>query len=203
MSTDRKLPVVTISREYGAGGRTIAKGLSEKLGIPWYDRDFVIKTAQESGYSIEDIEKEGEQMSSGSRFLNSVLNNAAPYSSSHDGIFQAQKQAILDLAKSPCIIVGRCANFILREAHVKTFDIFLYADIELRIKRAGELAENNEMDLRRYVEKIDAQRDNYYLNYTHHAQGDYHLYDLCLNSGILTTEQNVALITQMIEDTLN
>lgn len=199
MSENKKIPVITINREYGAGGRTIAKGLAKKFDIPWYDRDFVLKTAKESGYSIEDIDKEGERLSSGSRFLNTVLNNSAAYASSHDGIYEAQKHVILDLSKQPCIIVGRCANFILREANIPAFSVFLYADLELRIKRAGELAENGSMELRRFVEKVDTQRDNYCRNYTHHSMGDYHLYDLCLNSGLMSMDDNVELIASMIE----
>ena len=201
MSTEKRIPVITINRQYGAGGRTIARGLSEKSGIPWYDKDFVKKTAAESGYSEEDIQAEGEQLSSGSRFLVSILSNSAAYFSSHDGIYQAQRKVILDLAKSPCIIVGRCANFILREEHIPAFSIFLYADEELRIRRAGELKENGGMELRKYVEKIDAARDIYYRNYTHHDIGDYHLYDLMLNSGRMNTAENVDAIAQMVEKT--
>lgn len=193
-----RIPVITISREYGAGGRTIARGLAKEFDIPWYDKDFVAKTAEKSGYSVEDINREGERLSKGSRFLNSVLNNSASYTSSHDGIYEAQKKVILDLSKEPCIIVGRCANFILREANVPAFSVFLYADEELRIRRAGELAENGDMELRRFVNKIDTQRDNYCRNYTHHAMGDYHLYDLCLNSGRMSMEENVALIAKMV-----
>ena len=200
MNTEKKLPVITIDREYGAGGRTVAKGLSQRFDIPWYDKDFVLNTAEASGYSVEEISKEGEQLSSGSRILNSVMNNSAAYSSSHDRIFEAQKKVILNLAKSPCIIVGRCANFILREAGIPAFSIFLYADMELRIRRAGELAENGSINLRKYVEKIDAQRDNYCRNYTHHSLGDYHVHDLCLNSGRMSMEQNIDLIAQMIEN---
>ncbi|MGI6107218.1 MAG: AAA family ATPase [Lachnospiraceae bacterium] len=200
MSTEKKIPVITINRQYGAGGRTIAKGLAEKFGIQWYDRDFVRKTAEQSGYSEEDIREEGEQMSQGSRILESVLNNAAPYTSSRDEIYRAQRQVILDLAKEPCIIVGRCANFILREEHIPAFSIYLYADIELRIRRAGELQENGTMELRRYVEKVDANRDTYYRKYTHHSIGDYHLYDLMLNSGRMSMEENIDAIAKMVEN---
>ena len=73
--SEKKYPVITISREYGAGGRSVAKGLSEKLGIPWYDNDFVKLTAEQSGFSEETIKNEGEEISSLSRALDSVLNN--------------------------------------------------------------------------------------------------------------------------------
>ena len=71
-----KYPVITISREYAAYGRTIAAGLSDRLGIPFYDKDFVKETAKQSGYSEEDIVREGEDMSPASKFMNSLLNNA-------------------------------------------------------------------------------------------------------------------------------
>ena len=108
-----KYPVITISREYAAYGRTIAAGLSSRLGIPFYGKDFVKETAKQSGYSEEVIVREGEDMSPASKFMNSLLNNANAYSSSYDGIYKAQKEVILNLAQKPCIIVGRCADHIL------------------------------------------------------------------------------------------
>jgi cytidylate kinase len=199
MSSQSGLPVITISRQYGAGGRTIARGLSARFDIPWYDKDFVAETAAKSGYSEEDIRQEGEQLSAGGRFLNSVLNTSAAYSSSHDGIFLAQKQVIMELSASPCIIVGRCADYILKEAGIFRFSLFLYADLPFRLARARQLHENGGMDLRKYVEKVDSQRDTYYRNYTHRSLGDFSLYDLCLNSGRMSMDDNIEFIAQMIE----
>ena len=105
-----KCPVITISREYGALGRTLADKLSERLGIPYYDRDFVNKTAEQSGYDVEEVKRDSEELKPSSKVLNSILNSAVSYSSSHDAIFKAQKEVVLELAKSPCIIVGRCAD---------------------------------------------------------------------------------------------
>ncbi len=198
MASDKNIPVITISRQYGAGGRTIAKALSQSFDIPWYDKDFVARTAASSGYSEEDIRREGEQLSAGGRFLNSVLNNSAAYASSHDGIFQAQKKVILDLAGSPCIIVGRCANFILREAQIPVFSIFLYADLAFRVRRAEELAEYGSMDVQKFVEKVDAQRDTYCRYYTKHALDDFTLLDVCLNAARLPMEENARVLAEMI-----
>ena len=77
MASDKNIPVITISRQYGAGGRTIAKALSQSLDIPWYDKDFVARTAASSGYSEEDSRGGGEQVAAGGRFLESVLDNSA------------------------------------------------------------------------------------------------------------------------------
>ncbi len=192
-------PVITISREYGAGGRTVAKGLAEKLGIPWYDKDFVKEAAKESGYSVEDIEREGEELSHASRIMNSILNNAVSYTSSHDGIFRAQIAEVLKLSASPCIIVGRCSNLILRDAGVPSFDIFLYSDLEHRMQRAAELAENDGMDLKKYIAKRDTLRETYYQNYTHHELGDYHDYDVSINTGKIGMQATIELLASMIQ----
>ena len=108
---EKRLPVIAINREYGAGGRALASILSEKLGIPYYDRDFVQKTIEESGYEKEDVEREGEEMSKSARVFNNILNSAVSYKSSHDEIYKAEKKVILELAKSPCIMVGRSATY--------------------------------------------------------------------------------------------
>lgn len=192
------LPVITISREYGAGGRSIARGLAERLGIPFYDRDFVKKTAEESGYSEEDIRREGEQMSRMSKFMNSFLNNAAVYESSYDGIFQAQKKVILELSESPCIIIGRCSNVILRQAGIPSFNIYLYADTAHRVKRAEELAENGTMDIERYIAKRDELRHTYYRTYTGHAMGYCSDYHICLDTGMIGYEKAVDILAEIL-----
>lgn len=197
---DKKYPTITISREYGAGGRSIAKGVSERLGIPFYDRDFVKKTAAKSGYSVEDIEKEGENMSHAGRLMNDFLNNAVSYTSSHDGIYQAQKATILELANEDCIIIGRCSNIILREAGIPSFDVFLHADLLHRMKRAAELNENTDptLDLKKYVERRDDLRETYYKSYTGHVMGDYHDYDISLDTGNLGYDTCVDLLSDLI-----
>ena len=197
---DKKYPTITISREYGAGGRSIAKGVSERLGIPFYDRDFVKKTAAKSGYSVEDIEKEGEKMSHAGKLMNDFLNNAVSYTSSHDGIYQAQKATILELANEDCIIIGRCSNIILREAGIPSFDVFLHADLLHRMKRAAELNENTDptLDLKKYVERRDDLRETYYKSYTGHVMGDYHDYDISLDTGNLGYDTCVDLLSDLI-----
>lgn len=192
------MPVITISREYGAGGRSIAKGLSKKLGIPWYDRDFVRLTAKRSGYSEEEITDEGETISDSTRFLNSILNNMAAYTSSHDAIYRAQKEAILELAKSPCIIVGRCSNKILREAGIPSFDVFLHADPAIRIKRAEALVPEDVSNVAKFVEKVDEQRDNYYKLYTGSLRNQAQDYTVCLDTGIVDYDSCIEVLAQMI-----
>ncbi len=177
---EKRLPVITISRQYAAYGRTIARMLSERLDIPFYDRDVIRQTAKESGYSEEDIQKEGEAMSRASKFMNNLLNNASVYTSSYDGIYWAQRDVILKLAEKPCIIVGRCADYILKEAGIPAFKIYLYADLEDRIRRAAELEENKGEDLRKIVPRRETLREVYYKQYTGQDMGVCSNYNICL-----------------------
>ena len=191
--------VITISREYAAYGSTVAKALSKKLGIEYYDKDFVRMTAKASGYSEDDVSREGESLSSRNRFINSFLSTTA-YNSSYDEIFLAQKEVILALAKEPCIMVGRCANMILREAGIKTFDIFLHADHEFRRAHALELNENGKMDIDKYIDRVDHWRRTYYHAYTGHEMGDSHDYDLTIDIGKIGVERTIDLLISLIGD---
>ena len=195
---DGKL-VITVSRQYGAGGRSVARGLSEHFGIPFYDNDFVKKTAEESGYSVEEVQAEGESISRGAIILNKVLNNASSYTSSHDAIFLAEKKVIIELAQQPCIIVGRSANLVLEEAGIDSVDIYLYADAEHRLKRAAELQENEGMELKKYVEKRDHMREMYCRNYLGKDMKDSTNYDICVNTGLFSMEQTIKSLIELIE----
>lgn len=199
MSVELKYPVITIGREYGAGGRTIAAALSEKLGIPYYDKDFVVKTAKESGYSEDEIDKEGEQMNHMNEFMNSLLNNSAAYTSSFDAIYNAQKNVIMNLAKSPCIIVGRCADYILRKAGVEAFNIFLFADLDKKVARAAELPENKDIhDIKKTVLKRDELRNTYYKHYTGEDMRYYKQYDICLDTGVIGIDKCVDILVNVL-----
>ena len=186
--------VITIHRQYGAGGRSLARALSEKFGIPWYDKDFVRETVRVSGYSEEEVESDSEELSGSDKLLDSILGSAATYTSPHLEIWKAQKEVILKLAESSCIIVGRASNIILQEAGVDSLDVFLYADIEKRIPRAHELTGHKEKDIRAYIEKVDKKRANYFKTYTKKAIDDYHNYDLMLNTGLLSKAECVDII---------
>ena len=199
MSEEKELPVITISRTYAAYGRTVAQELSKRLGIPVYDKDFVKETATKSGYSEEDIAREGEQMSRISKFMNSLLNNATVYTSSYDGIFRAQKEVVLDLAQKSCIIVGRCAEHILTEAGIPCFRVFLYADDQTRLKRAAELDENNGMEPKKVLVKRDQLRNTYYKHYTGKEMGISENYDISINTGKIGLEKTIEILCDILQ----
>lgn len=196
--SERKYPVITISREFGAGGHSIARVVSERLGIPYYNRDFAKQAAARSGYSQEDIDREGENLSRSARLLDNILNNSAGYFSSHDAIYQAQKELILQFAaEQDCIIIGRCSNLILRNAGIPSLDIFLHADVNLRTEHIQKLGLNGKEDPRKYLTKMDNLRETYFKTYTKHELGTYHDYDLCLDTGTLGYDNCIEIITSL------
>ena len=193
------MPVITINREYGAGGRSLAAVLSEKLGIPYYDRDFVKKTMDESGFDEADVEREGEELSRSSQMIDHFLSGTVPYSSSHDAIFQAEKKVILELSKSPCIIIGRCANRILDEAGIDNISIYLHAPMEKRLKRAEELAEYGETKPEKFLEKRDSQRRTFYKQYTGRDITDASNYTFCFDVGKVSIPACADIVMKLIE----
>lgn len=203
--SEKKYPIITIARQYAAYGRTIAGALSERLGIPYYDKDFVKKTAEESGYTEEDILKEGESMTRRSKWMNSFL-DVGPgfYASDYDGIFNAQRKVIVELSESPCIIVGRCANYVLQSEQIPSFDIYLYADLAFRLKRARELSEFGEKDvnLEKFIINKDIQRKTYYKTYTGRDMEDLKNYNLCLDVGAIGVEKSVEIIENILRSNI-
>lgn len=198
MAENLKFPVITIGREYCAYGRTIARILSERLDIPYFDKDFVKKTVIESGFSEDEVNSEGESISTLSLFLENFLNGTAAYNS-YDDIFEAQKHVIVDLAKEPCIIVGRCADFVLKEAGIPSLDVFLYAETDFKLKRAAELHPGNDTaHLKKIMKKQDELRRIYYKHYTGHDSYDFSNYDLCLNTGIIGIEKCADIIEDIV-----
>lgn len=135
--------VITISRQFGSGGRSIGKAVAEKLGIPYYDKELVDKVAKESGFSHEFIEEIGEYASVTSSFLFNIAVSSHPMGlvdtmSVSDKLYVCQTNVIRDLAsKGPCVIVGRCADFILKD-QPDCLHIFIHSDMAHRAARVRE-----------------------------------------------------------------
>ncbi len=187
--------IITISREFGSGGRTVGRLAAEKLGIPCYDQELIAKIAGESGLSEEYIEERGEHVPRTSLF--SALMAVDPsYGgfSVQDVLWQAQRKVILDLAdKGPCVIVGRCGDYILREKH-NLLKVFIHAPKEFRCERIVSVyGERTESPLKR-VEEKDRRRRAYYRLCTDMEWGDPHNYHLTLNSAALGLEKCAELI---------
>lgn len=199
MSKENKYPVITISREYYAGGRSVAKRLSELLGIPWHDYDLTKLTAQISGYAEDEVLNEEEEISKLENAIEKMLSGANFYTSSHDEINSAQHTAILELAKSPCIIVGRGANVILKTAGIESFDVFLYAAMEDRIERTMKARNIDEEEAKKFLEKHDSFRKLYYSRYSGGQHGDAREYSLCINTSAIEYDECAQIIAGILD----
>lgn len=187
--------IITISREFGSGGRTIGKMVAEKLGIPCYDAEIIQKMADETGFARDYVEEVGEE--SPGNFLSSALSNRMFGPTNEDILWQHQYRVITELAeKGPCIIVGRCADYIL-EDKADCLKVFIHADLEFRAKRIvevyGERAESPE----ERIKDKDKRRAAYHRFYTIMKWGYAQNYDLTLNSGVLGIDNCVDIITSL------
>ena len=194
-------PVVTISREFGSGGHSIGEKVAGELEIPFYDGEIVNQVALESGYAKEHIEQQGEYSNSPAMWMDMPYAAGGYFQSTQDEIFIAQKKVILECAKKgPCVIVGRCADYILRKAGIPCVNIFIHSDMEHRtarvIERYGDKVKGVSVEKR--LEKKDKQRKTYYKYYTDRHWGDYRNYDLALDSGTMGEEKCVELICSVV-----
>ncbi len=187
--------IVTISRQFGSGGRTIGRMVAEKLGIPCYDHELIEKIAEESGFAKEYVQDKSEDATYGSRFINAFLSSRVYDGlSPQDYLWSVQSKVILDLAqKGPCVIVGRCADYILRNT-ADCLRVFIHADFEKRAERIVKLyGETDDSPEKRLREK-DKRRSVYYHFYTEMEWGDACNYDIALDSGVFGIEKCVELI---------
>ena len=186
--------IITVSRMFGSGGRTIGKALAEALGIPYYDKEVIEMVAEESGLHPDFVAERGEYAPSKHPFGYAFVGRDPHGISNDDLLWNAQCRVIRDLAsKGPCVIVGRCADYLLRDRE-DVLHVFISADDEYRkayiLEHYGETKQKPE---RRLAEKDKKRRLNYAF-YTEREWGDPANYHLMLNSGKLGTEKAVDII---------
>ena len=190
--------VITISREFGAGGHTIGKRVAQELGIEIYDKDIVRETVRASGFETEVVQEEEEDVSKASTFLKSLCSSSVHYRDPQEVIHEVQTAVILQFAKKgPCVILGRCADDILRESDMDVLNVFIHADDLHRAVRISEMTGvTNATELQKLMAKKDSSRRNYYEHYTRKKWGDSHNYDLTLDSGKLGVDLCVQMIVE-------
>ena len=196
--------VITISREYGSGGRLIGDLLAKEFDIPFYDKEIIHMAAEKSGMSAGFIEKSDENIPN--TFLHNLKYSAySSYDSISfydtpvtDKVFLAQSSVIKELSsKGNCVIVGRCADYILRDIP-DLVTVFIHATLEDRIRHAVEhydLPPENAIDK---IRRIDKSRTNYYKYYTSRQWGNIENFDLVINSSFTGVEGAVAVIKTML-----
>lgn len=189
--------IITISREFGSGGRTIGKEAAAKLDVPCYDQELIEKIAEQSGFSPAYIQEQGEYAVRAGWLSNALASRFSNGLTSQDQLWLIQRKIILELAeKGPCVIVGRCADYILRE-EADCLTAFIHADMQKRTERIvqvyGERAETPEKRLR----DKDKRRAAYYQFYTDMTWGDARHYDVALDSGVFGIEKCVSTLVHL------
>ena len=204
--------VITIGRELGSGGKTIGKMMADALGIPIYDRSLIEMAAQESGISSEILKQHDEASSGGLKGMALRAMAAVPFvtadsfssnSISDENLFNIQCHIIQEKAeKENCIIVGRCADYILRN-HPRLLRIFIRANIEDRIKFFQDREIIGREDAEKQLRKIEKKRAAYHDFFSETTWGDSRSYDLCVNSSILGKEKTAEFLIQYAKAALN
>ena len=186
--------VITISREYGAGGHSIGQSVAKELGITFYDRDIIKATVAKSGMDSEDIERIEEEIT----HTDLLLQMISPISlfDQRSLVSDLERGIILKLAtEGSCVILGRCADYILRREGITSLDVFLFADEIHRAARVSELIGSKDpTEIQRKMQKRDAARRTYYQHYTGNRWGDSRNYSLSLDTGLLGYDTCVRLI---------
>lgn len=187
--------IITISREFGSGGRTIGRKVAEKLGIPCYDAELIQKIAQESGFDADYIREAREYTPGG--FLSSALSNRSFGPTNEDYLWKIQYNVISDLAeKGSCVIVGRCADYILKDK-ADCLTVFIHADMAFRANRIVSVYGEREESPEQRLKDKDKRRAAYHRFYTNMKWGQAKNYHLCLDSGVLGIDKCVETIAGM------
>lgn len=204
--------IITISRTYGSGGNQVGRLLAEKLGIPFYDREIIEKAAEDSGLAIESFEDAGSK--AGNKFLyrlyigattpmattdNSIYIKNSPTSSVEDLVFEAQSKIIKEYAKEgPCVIVGRSADYVLRD-NPNVVSVFLWADDKYRIDRIVNLQQMYDKKAEETIRNIDKRRKNYYNYHTSRVWGDATHYEMTLRTDLVGLKNTAEVIKNYVE----
>lgn len=197
--------IITVSRQFGSGGRTIAKAVAKRLGLPYYSKDLVDRIAERSGFSPEFVQEIGEYASVTNSFLFNIavaahtIGATGDTMSASDKLYVCQSNMIKELAEEgPCVIVGRCADYILRDRD-DVLNVFIHADNEHRAARVlAHYGENGTPINKRLADK-DARRKVYYKHYTNRNWGEANNYHICLNSGLIGVEKCIDIICDIAE----
>ena len=196
--------IITISREFGSGGRTIGHEVAKRLGIPFYDKELVDQIALESGFAPKFIEEHGEHAPGKSLFSYAFAHHGVPGVmnglSTADFLWNIQCGVILQLAEQgPCVIVGRNADYILKDRE-DCLHAFIHADTNFRAERIVKLYGESEKSPEARLQEKDKRRRVNYQHYTGRTWGQAQNYDISLNSSAIGIEKCVDIIVSLAEN---
>lgn len=192
--------VITIGRQYGCGGREIGKVLSERLGIPFYDKELIDYASSQSGINAEVLQQYDERATNSLLYSLSISSYSyvgtamnAPQMPLNDQLYISQSEIIKKLAdEGPCIILGRCSDYVLKD-RTDVLNVFLHADLDVRVERIVNKLGIPKSKAKEIIKKTDKRRASYYNYYTHQKWGDLKNFDLAINSRV-GVEKVVSLI---------
>lgn len=200
--------IITVSRQFGSGGRELGRRLAETLGVAYYDREIIRAISEKSALAESYVEQIVEQHIS-SYYPITIASSFSTVP--HDAlgqlncsIYAAQTQVLREMAvKSDCVIVGRCADHILRE--FKPLNIFVYADLPSKMRRCrekhgDEIASLPDKELQKKIQSVDKHRARYYSSYTGKTWGDLLNYDVCVNTSGTSIKKLAAAIAAMLHE---
>lgn len=189
--------IITISREFGSGGHTIGKKLAERLGIPCIDQELIDQIAEESGLTKEFIQERGEYTKRGGWLANAFADRSLKGYSTQDYIWTVQRKLIEEAAeKGPCVIIGRCADYILQDK-ADLLKVFIHASVENRAKRVVEKYGEKNASIEKRLRDKDISRSSYYRYYTDVEWGICKNYDIALDSGLVGIDRCVDIIASL------
>ena len=191
--------IITISREFGSGGRFIGEEVAKKLGITYYDKNIISEIAEKSGLSLEYIQESAELSPKKGLFAYALAGRDITGKSVEDMVYEAQRKVILELAeKESCVIIGRNADFILKDRN-DVLNVFIYGDMPEKIQRIMGLYNVEEKEAVKMIADIDKRRMTNYNFYTDQKWGKASNYTLCLNSSQLGYDRCEAIIMECVK----
>ncbi|MBR5321852.1 MAG: cytidylate kinase-like family protein [Clostridia bacterium] len=201
---DKKI-VITIARGYGSGGKTVGQMLSKELQIPFYDRQILYMASEDSGINLGLFQKNDEDVNKGlfdpstHKYLGGIIPPEDSKFTSKENLFNYQAKIIKELAsKESCVIVGRCADYILKDFD-NVIKVFIWAPHQSCVETVMDMFDMNEKDADKKIKKIDRHRSEFYRYYTCREWDSARNYDLCLNSADLGFDGCVEAIKAYIE----
>ena len=191
--------IITISREFGSGGRFIGEEVAKKLGIAYYDKSIINEIAEKSGLSPDYIQESAELSPKKGLFAYALAGRDITGRSVEDMVYETQRKVILELArKEPCVIIGRNADYILKDRD-DALNVFIHGDMLEKIQRISQLYRVTEQEAVKMMADTDKRRMTNYNFYTDQKWGKASNYTLCLNSSQLGYDRCEALITECVK----
>lgn len=191
--------IITISREFGSGGRFLGESIAKKLGYDYYDKEIISKVAEETGLSEKFIEEAGEYAMDSDRSSSAFIGRSSTGASLGDYMYAVQRKLILEaVQKGPCVIIGRCADYILKDRQ-DCLNVFISGRREQKAARIMGLYNVSEQEAKKQMLDTDKRRSAHYSYYTQQEWGRVENYALCLNSSDIGYDKCIEIICSLTQ----